>query len=76
MIDNHILPSRMTVSESTTADCVAECPHFDSVKGTCGHDLEQEIVRYFVDNPGAQCPIYRRWRARRMAELARNLDRR
>jgi len=58
----------MSTDESRTeshnaVDCVFECPYFDSVSGTCGHELNQTLVKQFIDNPGCRCPIYDDWRA-------------
>lgn len=64
----------MPVTETPPVECVEECPYFKSARGTCGHDLKQDVMKHFVDNPGALCPIFKRWRARQMADLAQELE--
>ena len=60
---------------SPTAECFSECPHFETVSGSCNHNESQILVKYFIDNPGKTCPIYAEWRASQMAALARKLER-
>lgn len=74
MLSHNTQGGDMILPESASVECVAECPHFEPVKGSCGHDLEQEVINYFIDNPGCQCPIYGEWRARQMATLAKKLE--
>lgn len=60
--------------ESPAVECFAECPHFEGVAGACTHEFNQTLIRQFIDNPGATCPIYAEWRAEEMATLAQRLE--
>jgi hypothetical protein len=46
-----------TMPDTTIPNCVERCPHRQSVSGACGHDLEDALVREFLDNPGQGCPF-------------------
>lgn len=38
--------------------CTSACPHFESVQGSCGHDMRPALVDYLHENSDAPCPIY------------------
>jgi hypothetical protein len=38
--------------------CASTCPHFETVQGSCDHDLRPTLVDYLRENDGAPCPIY------------------
>jgi hypothetical protein len=71
---------RMTESEiaanieSPSVECFAECPHFESVSGRCGHDLKQSLLTHFRNHPDTTCPIYNKWRGEEMYRLARRMN--
>ncbi|WP_335999452.1 hypothetical protein [Halorientalis halophila] len=43
--------------ETTIPNCAEHCPFKKAVSGTCDHDLDQSLVREFLDNPGQGCPF-------------------
>ena len=43
--------------ETTIPNCAEHCPYKQSVSGACDHDLEQSLVKEFLDNPSQGCPF-------------------
>ncbi len=54
--------------------CVGECPHFESVQGSCKHDQRQLLVSYLENHRDAPCPVFENIRAREMQKLAATLE--
>lgn len=64
----------MNVDSFDQPACLPECPHFERVAGTCTHELRQDLVAHFLQT-SPRCPVFDRWRAERMAELAADMGR-
>ncbi|RLM53222.1 hypothetical protein DVK02_14605 [Halobellus sp. Atlit-31R] len=53
-------------------ECCATCPHRDTFKATCTHELRQSVV-WEVDETRS-CPVYSQARSDAMRELSESLS--
>ena len=60
--------------DSPAVECYGECPYFEAVSGTCGHDLRQMLIAYLKTNTNNSCPIYDEWRTEQMVMLEQELE--